>query len=74
MTILNDNSEFSKILKSLSFAWCIFYQKQMSGLPALLGDLHERALFDKHLQETSHVERKHQNVSDSETVESEQEL
>lgn len=40
-----------------------YYQKQMSGLPALLGDLHERALFDKHLQDTEHVERNHHYVS-----------
>lgn len=31
------------------------YQKQMSRLPALLGDLHECALFDKHLpNKTTH--------------------
>lgn len=49
----------------------MFYQKQMSGLPALLGDLHERALFDKHLQETKRVERKHHFVSDTVTVDGE---
>lgn len=70
MTILNSQEHIQ--FKSGSFKWHIFYQKQMSGLPALLGDLHERALFDKHLQETTGVERKHHCVSDSVTVDSEQ--
>lgn len=56
----------------------------MSGLPALLGDLHERALFDKHLQEAKQhtangiripldVVRKQHGVSDTGPVDSEQE-
>lgn len=57
----------------------------MSGLPALLGDLHECALFDKHLQEAKQhtaksnqdppldVVRKQHGVSDTGPVDSEQE-
>lgn len=40
------------------------YQKQVSGLPALPRDLHECALFDKHLpKETAHVHKKHVRLS-----------
>lgn len=56
----------------------------MSGLPALLGDLHEGALFDKHLQEAKqhtanglriplHVMTKQPGVSDTRPVDGEQE-
>ncbi len=41
-----------------------YYQKQVSGLPAFLRDLHECALFDKHLpKETSHTQKRHKKAS-----------